>query len=220
MPTPWTALETALLRDPDADSTVAIAPARGGIVTRFVVAGRPVLYLDEATLLDPTKNIRGGVPVLFPSPGALTGGRFRSGDAEGQLKQHGFARQRPWRVAAQSPAAVTLALESDDETRAQYPWDFALTMDYALRGARLRVTQRVENRSATPMPFALGFHPYFHVPDGEKSRASIVTAARRAFDNTAKTRAAISESATTNPDDIETPRKDRRYYKSCAIQEN
>lgn len=37
------------------------------------------------------------------------------------------------------------------------------------------------------MPFAMGFHPYFFVPDGEKARASIATTATRAFDNTTKT---------------------------------
>lgn len=184
MAAPWTRLETVVLRDRDA--VVALAPSRGGLVTRFDVGDRPVLFLDESTLLDPSKNVRGGVPVLFPSPGALAAGRFRRGDAAGSMAQHGFARQRPWAVAARGARDVTLALESDEVTRAQYPWDFALTLDYALRGARLRIAQRVVNRGATAMPFAMGFHPYFHVPDGEKARAAVATAARRAFDNTSK----------------------------------
>lgn len=188
---PMTSLETVLLRDPAADSTVALAPSRGGIVTRFLVGDRPVLYLDESTLLNPTKNIRGGVPVLFPSPGALAGERFRHGDAAGSMKQHGFARQRPWTVAARDESSVTLTLASDEVTRAQFPWDFALTFRYWLEGTRLHISQHVENRSASAMPFAMGFHPYFFVPDGEKARASIGTTATRAFDNTTKTTAAL-----------------------------
>jgi galactose mutarotase-like enzyme len=188
---PTTSLETVLLRDPAADSTVALAPSRGGIVTRFLVGDRPVLYLDESTLLDPAKNIRGGVPVLFPSPGALAGERFRHGDAAGSMKQHGFARQRPWTVSAQDESSVTLTLASDEVTRAQFPWDFALTFRYWLEGTRLHISQHVENRSASAMPFAMGFHPYFFVPDGEKARASIGTTATRAFDNTTKTTAAL-----------------------------
>lgn len=184
---PMTSLETVVLRDPAADSTVALAPSRGGIVTRFLVGDRPVLYLDESTLLDPAKNIRGGVPVLFPSPGALAGERFRFGDATGSMKQHGFARQRPWTVASRDESSATLTLASDEVTRAQFPWDFALTFRYWLEGTRLQISQHVENRSASPMPFAMGFHPYFFVPDGEKARASIATTATRAFDNTAKT---------------------------------
>lgn len=187
MSAPLTDLETVTLHDPATGATVALAPSRGGIVTRFVVGDRPVLFLDGSTLMDASKNIRGGVPVLFPSPGALTGERFRYGAASGSMKQHGFARQRPWSVSARAERDVTLELLSDDVTRAQYPWDFTLTFGYSLRGARLRIAQRIENRGATPMPFAMGFHPYFHVADGEKARASIATAATRAWDNAAKT---------------------------------
>jgi galactose mutarotase-like enzyme len=54
----------------------------------------------------------------------------------------------------------------------------------------------VENTAATtanghapaaPMPFALGFHPYFYVPDADKARARIPTNATRAYDNVTKT---------------------------------
>jgi len=34
-----------------------------------------VLALDEATLRDEAKNVRGGIPILFPAPGKLQGGR-------------------------------------------------------------------------------------------------------------------------------------------------
>jgi galactose mutarotase-like enzyme len=188
---PLTSLETVLLRDPAADSTVALAPSRGGIVTRFLVGDRPVLYLDESTLLDPAKNIRGGIPVLFPSPGALAGERFRHGDATGSMKQHGFARQLPWTVSARDESSATLTLASDEVTRAQFPWDFALTFRYGLEGTRLHISQHIENRSDSAMPFAMGFHPYFFVPDGEKARASIGTTATQAFDNTTKTTVAL-----------------------------
>lgn len=184
--TPLEALETVTLRDPDFDARVVLSPSRGGIVTRFSVAGRPVLYLDEATLADETKNIRGGVPVLFPSPGPLAGERFTRGGASGSMKQHGFARQRPWTVAARSEREATLTLAADEATRAQYPWDFALAFRYVLRGAALRIEQRFENRGPTAMPFAMGFHPYFHVRDAEKARASVPTGATRAWDNAAK----------------------------------
>ncbi len=183
---PLAELETVALRDPDIDARVVLSPARGGIVTRFSVAGRPVLFMDDATLADETKNIRGGVPVLFPSPGPLAGERFSRGGASGSMKQHGFARQRPWTVTAQTEREVTLALVADEVTRAQFPWEFALTFRYVLRGARLRIEQRLENRGPAAMPFAMGFHPYFYVPDGEKARASIATPAARAWDNAAK----------------------------------
>ncbi len=179
------ALETVVLADGEA--RVVVAPARGGMVTRFDVGGAPVLFLDEASLLDLSKNVRGGSPVLFPSPGPLAGERFERGGRTGSMKQHGFARQERWSVVAQTDAAVTLELLANDATRAQFPWDFALHLRYALAGGTLTVATTVENRSATDLPFALGFHPYFHVPDADKARCRILTDATRAFDNVTKT---------------------------------
>jgi len=179
------ALETVVLADGEA--RVVVAPARGGMVTRFDVGGAPVLFLDEASLLDLSQNVRGGNPVLFPSPGPLAGERFERGGRTGSMKQHGFARQERWSVVAQTDAAVTLELVANDATRAQFPWDFALHLRYALAGGTLTVATTVENRSATDLPFALGFHPYFHVPDADKARCRILTDATRAFDNVTKT---------------------------------
>ncbi len=192
---PLTWLETILLEDPATDARVVVAPGRGGLVTRFVVGARPVLFLDADTLADPSKNVRGGNPVLFPSPGPLAAERFTRDGRSGSMKQHGFARQKAWSVVGTSAhpvgyhgarREVRLELTSDDATRAQFPWDFAMTLRYALAGTALAIETRIENRSDAPMPFALGFHPYFHVLDAEKAQARIVTDATRAFDNVTK----------------------------------
>src|SRR5690349_4833774 len=76
---PLTSLETVVLEDASAGARVVVAPTRGGMVTRFEAHGAPVLFLDVATLVDESKNVRGGNPVLFPSPGPLTGDRFTRG---------------------------------------------------------------------------------------------------------------------------------------------
>lgn len=183
---PLTALETVTLTDADARSCVVIAPARGGMVTRFEVADKPVLFLDVASLVDETKNVRGGNPVLFPSPGPLAGDTFARQGRSGSMKQHGFARNRAWSVVATSPREVTLELASDDATHAQFPWDFVARLRYALAGTTLTVETRIENRGQTAMPFALGFHPYFAIPDAEKARAKVPTNATRAWDNVTK----------------------------------
>ena len=179
-------LETVVLEDDASQARVVVAPARGGMVTRFDVAGAPVLFLDVASLVDETKNVRGGNPVLFPSPGPLAGDRFTRDGRSGSMKQHGFARQRAWSVAEESKSAVTLELASDDATRAQFPWDFRARLRYALAGTTLSVETRVENTGSAPMPFSLGFHPYFHVADADKARARIATLATRAYDNVTK----------------------------------
>ena len=85
-----------------ARAKVSIVPARGAIATSFRVGERELLYLDETTLRDPTKSVRGGIPILFPSPGKLEGDRFARGAFHGAMKQHGFARDLPWQVTATS----------------------------------------------------------------------------------------------------------------------
>ncbi|HVH41751.1 MAG TPA: galactose mutarotase, partial [Labilithrix sp.] len=161
---------------------VLIAPERGGMATRFIVGDRPVFFLDESTLLDRTKNVRGGNPVLFPSPGKLESDRFRREGHTGTMGQHGFARNAAWEIAAQSTDTVELRLRSSESTCAVYPWDFVATYRYSLRGAALRIEQRFENTGTTPMPFAAGFHPYFQLPQAEKARARVPTKATRAWD--------------------------------------
>jgi galactose mutarotase-like enzyme len=194
-------LETITLTD--GDTRVTLAPARGGMATRFSVGTRAVFFLDESTLVDETKNVRGGTPVLFPSPGPLASDRFERGGKSGAMKQHGFARSRAWSVSSSAPREAVLRLASDDATRAQYPWDFEATFRYSVSGATLRIDQRFENTGQEPMPFAAGFHPYFHVADAEKSRARIPTAATRAWDNVTKRNVMLS-----SPIDLAQPEVD------------
>jgi galactose mutarotase-like enzyme len=179
--------ETLELYDDQARSAVSIVPGRGAIATKFRVGDRELLYLDEATLQDPQKNVRGGIPVLFPSPGKLDGDRFERDGARGSMKQHGFARELPWdvtEIGERDAAQATLVLMANEATRAAFPWDFRLSITFSLAAARLRLDVRVENASSRPMPFAFGVHPYFLVTD--KERARIATKATRAFDNVAK----------------------------------
>jgi galactose mutarotase-like enzyme len=181
--------ETVTLEDDAEPSRVVIAPTRGGIALSFQVNGVEAFYLDRATVRDPAKNVRGGNPVLFPSPGKLVNDRFSRGAKSGALGQHGFARNLPFegRVRSESDRAeITLGLSSSDETRARYPFDFGLDLTYSLRGRTLRVEQRIQNRGADAMPFGFGFHPYFLVTGPEKAGFSLITRATRAFDNVSK----------------------------------
>jgi galactose mutarotase-like enzyme len=178
---------TLELTDDQARSSVTVVPARGAIATHFRVAGRELLYLDEATLRDPRKNVRGGIPILFPSPGRLDGDRFERAGFQGPMKQHGFARDLPWEVTdtqERSSAQATLTLVANEVTRAAFPWDFRLEVTYTLAAALLRLDVRVKNTGTRPMPFGFGIHPYFLV--GDKSGAQIATRATRAFDNVRK----------------------------------
>ncbi len=184
-------LESLVLRHAAGNGELVLAPSRGGMATRLTLSGTPVFYLDEATLLDTTKNVRGGNPVLFPSPGKLTGDAYARDGVRGSLKQHGFARNLPWDVArtgTNGGASATLRLTSTASTRAEYPWDFVAEYTYTLTRDLLRIDQHIESAAsnATPMPFGAGFHPYFLVKQAHKAAARIGTNAMRAFDNVTK----------------------------------
>lgn len=170
----------------DAASRVEVVPERGGLVTRFALDGREVLYLDAATLADPKKNVRGGIPVLFPSPGKLTNDRWSHDGHSGTLPQHGFARNVAWRVTSQSGMEVVLVLDSSVVSGETWPWPCVVEHRISLAGRTLRIDQRVQNTGEERMSFGLGFHPYFQLDHGSKASCTVDTRARRAWDNTKK----------------------------------
>lgn len=160
-----------------------LAPERGGMATRFFVGDRAIFAMDEATLVDRAKNVRGGNPILFPSPGKLVDDRWARDGKRGVMGQHGFARNEPWTVLEANATSATLELRANERTRAVFDHDFVLRFRYSVRDAVLRIDQHFETSSPTPVPFGIGFHPYFYVPDGEKRATAVRTTATRAYDN-------------------------------------
>ena len=149
----------------DRTAWIEVVPARGGIIKRWVVAQQDVLYMDEARFADLSLSIRGGIPILFPICGNLPGNTYTVNRQTYRLKQHGFARDLPWAVLTQTDTSLVLGLVSSDETRAVYPFDFKLQLTYQLQGPQLQIQQQLTNPGHTPMPFSIGFHPYFQVTD-------------------------------------------------------
>jgi galactose mutarotase-like enzyme len=179
-------LDTVVLADEAQDASVTIVPERGAIAISFVAHGREWLYLDEATLQDLTANVRGGIPVLFPSPGKLEDDTFAWSGKSGAMKQHGFARNSRFHEIGRGTdgsAWVELELVDSAATRAVFPFHFRLRLCFRLCGARLTVRAEVHNTGEGLLPFALGYHPYFAVPVAEKRACHIPTCATRAWDN-------------------------------------
>jgi galactose mutarotase-like enzyme len=158
-----------------------VIPERGAIVSRLTVAGRDVLAMDHDTLFDPGKNVRGGIPLLFPFAGRLAADRFeRQGlGVVTTIRQHGFARQRAFSPVAPPPGRpfaadrLRLVLSDDDATRAVYPFRFQATVDVRLEPRGLCLSLVVWNQDDRPMPVAPGWHPYFPCPVGAKARITI-----------------------------------------------
>ncbi|NJN91228.1 MAG: aldose epimerase [Leptolyngbyaceae cyanobacterium SL_5_14] len=158
--------KTYILSDQTAQSRLEVVPERGGIITSWQVRGREMLYLDTERFANPELTVRGGIPILFPICGNLPDNTYTYQGQSYTLKQHGFARDLPWDVTdrvTQNMVSITLVLNSNDQTRAVYPFDFQLIFTYRLQGNSLEIHQRYVNHSVEAMPFSTGLHPYFQV---------------------------------------------------------
>lgn len=159
---------TYILTAQDPQARLEVVPERGGLISAWSLQGQDILYLDTERFKDPTLSVRGGIPILFPICGNLPDNTYTYKGKQYQLKQHGFARDLPWQVTDQvtdDGVSLTLVLNSNDQTRTLYPFDFQLAFTYRLKGNTLEIHQRYTNHSRAVMPFSSGFHPYFFTSD-------------------------------------------------------
>lgn len=103
-------------------------------------------------------------PLLFPFVGRLKDNQYSYQGKTYPMGQHGFARDKEFKVLEQTKEKVTLVLTSDEETKKVYPFDFALTVSYEIWGEGVRIRFEVENTGNEEMIFALGGHPAFNIP--------------------------------------------------------
>ena len=162
---------------------VRLVPARGGLVTHWSVDGEALLFLDEATLVDVSRNVRGGIPLLFPNAGPLPVEGVEFSGRRISQPQHGLARLAAWEVidavGDDDTARVSMRLRSSDATRVGFPFDFESELAVSLSDGRLVLEWRFTNTGDVPMPLHAGTHPYFTVPVAQKAKASVPSKATR-----------------------------------------
>ncbi len=143
------------------EGSITAAPLRGGIISSLKLAGHELLYMNRETYADPAKNVRGGIPIMFPNAGAVDDPKF-------DLKQHGFARTSEWAYAASADGRSFSEVLTAPAIPG-YPHESTLTLEAALlEDGTARITQTALNRGGEPMPVAMGLHPYFAIPAGRK----------------------------------------------------
>lgn len=103
-------------------------------------------------------------PILFPIVGVLKNGNAESAEGTVTLARHGLARLNQFEVVEQSASSVTLKLQSTEETRKSYPYDFELKLIFSVAGDTLTQTYEVTNPANVVLPFTLGAHPAFNIP--------------------------------------------------------
>jgi galactose mutarotase-like enzyme len=157
--------------DPATGDLLRLVPERGGLISGWRCGQREVVYLDLERFLDPAQSVRGGFPVLFPITGGLPDNQLPLPQGTFTLGQHGFARTLPWRMEPLADGrGVALELSDTPETLQAYPFAFLLRMEVRLAPGALEINTTVTNRSADPMPFSFGLHPYFNLSSLEGVR--------------------------------------------------
>lgn len=103
-------------------------------------------------------------PTLFPFIGRLTDNTCKVHGKVHSMGLHGFAAGMEFALAQQTGDKVVLSLNSNEQTRKQYPFYFQFQVIYQLVGTRLDVRFAVKNLSNETMPFGIGGHPGFRAP--------------------------------------------------------
>ncbi len=180
------------LASQDSASTARICVDRGFNCIEFKAdagAGRCVDVIDsEPGFESGAGRVSGnGIPLLFPFPNRIRGGRYSWRGQEYHLPEelvgydntgnaiHGFVIDRPWRVVDQGPDFATgefqLSVDAP-ERRKLWPADFTIRVRYALSGGTLRSVFQVINPDNVSLPWGLGTHSYFKLPLASTSQAS------------------------------------------------
>jgi aldose 1-epimerase len=128
--------------------------------TRFPV-------LEEIPFSEFRKKPRSyGIPILFPYPNRIKDNRFsfRNRNYEVDQPQHGFVRDKAWKVEDVGSSAEAAWIRSSLSTEKD-PFVFRLEVTYNLSGTTLEMITQVKNTGQEDMPFGFGIHPYFRKPN-------------------------------------------------------
>ena len=103
-------------------------------------------------------------PLLFPIVGRLKNDQLRHRGKTYPMTQHGFARDHRFAWLRREANLCQLVLCDEADTRSRYPFAFRLEVTYAVSGAELEVTLRIENVGDEVLPASIGAHPAFNWP--------------------------------------------------------
>ncbi len=145
------------------DQATALISIYGGQVLAFKPqsATHDLMFVSEAAYHQSGKAIKGGAPICWPWFGPDPEGKGRP--------SHGFARNRLWEVKStealpNGATQVTLGFSDTDDTRALWPYSFALTIEITV-GQALDVALVTHNLSDRPFDITQALHTYFTVGD-------------------------------------------------------
>ncbi len=112
------------------------------------------------------KYWKASCPILFPICSGLKDGKFTFDGKEYSLQKHGYARFKTFDVESADDTRAVFLHKSDDETRAQYPFDYELRVIFTLEGKSLKIDYAVKNTGKGNMYFNIGGHEGYATPEG------------------------------------------------------
>ena len=183
------------LEDSRRNISVSVAPSIGNIAFEMKVNGRNVLRFPFTSVgAFREKPQLCGVPLLAPWANRLdesafyaNGKKYNFNPGLGSVRLDNFGHPihglvsttSDWQVmgffADERGAHLTSRLDFSrrPEWIAQFPFAHSIEMTYNLQDGALEVSTRVDNKSAEPMPLALGYHPFFQITDAPRDDWSV-----------------------------------------------
>lgn len=106
-------------------------------------------------------------PVLFPLIGKSRGDQIHIDGKDYAMAQHGFARDMEFLLDETKSTASTIGfvLYDSGESLQKFPFPFELHLNYTLLKNGVHLHYKVFNPGNRPLPFALGAHPAFILPE-------------------------------------------------------
>ncbi len=104
-------------------------------------------------------------PVLFPVVGRCREDRIQIDGQFFPMSQHGFARDTEFVSQEKTEKSVLFRLFDTGETLQQFPFPFELSIRYTALKKGVHVSYEVVNPGNRSLPFALGAHPGFLLPE-------------------------------------------------------
>ncbi len=104
-------------------------------------------------------------PLLFPITGRMWNDRTEFGGKEYHIPKHGFMNRRSFNLAGHDENSLRYVYASTDDDAQFFPFEFQLEITYTIIDNKVEVGFHVENCGFETMPFQIGGHPGFNLPD-------------------------------------------------------
>ena len=151
----------------DNKSSVSVIPERWWLINSIILDWTELLFMNEETLFDLSKNVRWWIPILFPNAWPADKELFNSKGYN--LFQHWFARNKEWSLVFLSENSFKLELLYDDESIRIFPFKFKHEIQCKINDKSIEITQSTYNLWDSTMPVAAWLHPYFRINNASKS---------------------------------------------------